>query len=130
MDDIFNLEIYSTTGCFFNGDCESLSFPSVDGSRGVIAGHEPVICALVKGIISFTTDGELNNVAVSEGFVEIMPKYVRIFVDTAVKAEEIDEYHKKMDDMRAAERKRQKLSNKQYINTNLSLKRAMGNSKH
>ena len=126
----FILEIYATDGCFYNGDCEHLVFGSVDGSRGVMAGHEPMICALAKGEIRYLTDGEWNRVAVTEGFVEIMPAYVRLFADTAVKAEEVEEYRAKAANARAAERERQKLSTKQYINTNLSLKRAMGHKRH
>lgn len=126
----FTLKIYATDGCFYQGDCEHLVFQSSDGSRGVMAGHEPVLCALMKGEIRYLTDGEWYHVAVTEGFVEIMPNSVRVFADTAVKAEEVEEYHAKISSARAAERKRQKLSNKQYINTHLSLKRAMGGKRH
>ena len=122
----FNLEIYSTGGCFYQGNCEHLVFQSVDGSRGVMKGHEPMICALAYGEIRFLKDGEWHRVAVTEGFVEIMPEYVRLFADTAVKADEVEQYHAKIEEARAVERERQKLSAKQYINTNLSLKRSMG----
>lgn len=126
----FTLEIYSTGGCFYKGDCEHLVFQSVDGSRGVMAGHEPMICALVYSEIRFLNDGEWHHVAVTEGFVEIMPTYVRLFADTAVKAEEVEQYRAQIEEARAVERQRQKLSTKQYINTNLSLKRAMGGKRH
>ena len=92
MASVFNLEIYSTGGCFYKGACEHLVFESVDGSRGVMAGHEPVICALKRGEIRFLADGEWQKVAVTEGFVEIMPDFVRLFADTAVKAEKVEEY--------------------------------------
>lgn len=59
-----------------------------------------------------------------------MPKHVRLFADTAVKADEVEKYRAEIEEARAVERKRQKLSTKQYINTNLSLKRAMGSKRH
>lgn len=127
MNSKFVLEIYSTAGCFYNGDCEHLVFQSADGSWGIMAGHEPMICALNKGEIRYLNDGEWQNVAVTEGFVEVMPGFVRLFADTAVKSEDVEEYRAKESSARAAERRRQKLSNKQYINTNLSLKRSMKN---
>ena len=130
MSKTFNLEIYSTVGCFYKGECEHLVFQSVDGSRGVMAGHAPVICALEKCEIRFLSDGEWHHVAVTEGFAEIMPTFVRLFADTAVKAEEVEEYHARISKAHAAERARQKLSTKQYINTHLSLKRAVGNRRH
>lgn len=126
----FILEIYATDGCFYKGDCDHLVFQSVDGSRGIMAGHEPMICALEKGEIRYLIDEEWQKVAVTEGFVEVMPNYVRLFADTAVKADEVEEYHARISKARAAERERQKLSNKQYINTHLSLKRAVRNRKH
>ena len=129
MASVFNLEIYSTGGCFYKGACEHLVFESVDGSRGVMAGHEPVICALKRGEIRFLADGEWQKVAVTEGFVEIMPDFVRLFADTAVKAEKVEEYRAERERARAQERQRQKLANKQYINSHLSLKRARGKSK-
>ncbi|WP_407723545.1 hypothetical protein [Ruminococcus sp. JL13D9] len=64
------------------------------------------------------------------GLAEVKPTYVRLFADTAVKAEEVDEYRARSASARAAERERQRLSTKQYINTNLSLKRAMGHKRH
>lgn len=130
MSKQFTLEIFSTGGCFYQGECEHLVFPSVDGSWGVMAGHEPVICALMKGEIRFLHDGEWQRVAVTEGFVEVLPGRVRLFADTAVKAEDVEAYRARISDAHAAERRRQKLSNKQYINTHLSLKRAMGNRRH
>ena len=126
----FTLEIFATGGCFYQGECEHLIFQSVDGSRGILAGHEPMICALAYGEIRFLKDGEWHHVAVTEGFVEVMPKHVRLFADTAVKADEVEKYRAEIEEARAVERKRQKLSAKQYINTNLSLKRAMGNNRH
>lgn len=122
---MFNLQIYSVNGCFYNGECEHLIFNSEDGSRGVMQGHEPMICCLVKGVIRFLANGEWQNVAVTEGFVEVMPDFVRLFADTAVKAEEVEEYRAKIANARAAERNRQRNSTKQYINTQLSLKRSM-----
>ena len=130
MNGKFNLEIYATSGCFYKGECEHLVFLSVDGSRGVMAGHEPMICALKKGEIRFLIDDEWHNVMVTEGFVEIMPYSVRLFADTAVKSEELEEYRTKAAAARANERKRQKLANKQYINSHLSLNRAMKKSEH
>ena len=52
------------------------------------------------------------------------------YPEPAVKAEEVDDYRARSASARAAERERQKLSTKQYINTNLSLKRAMGHKRH
>ena len=80
----FTLEIYSTGGCFYKGECEHLIFQSVDGSRGILAGHEPMICALSKGEIRYLADGEWNHVVVTEGFVEVMPET----------AAEVDEWYR------------------------------------
>jgi F-type H+-transporting ATPase subunit epsilon len=129
MAKTFKLDILSPDKYFFSGDCEELIFPSIDGSRGVLAGHEPMICCLSAGEIQYRCDGEWTRAIVSEGFLEIMPNFVKMFVDTVERPEEIDLIRAQAAKARAEERLRQQLSTKQYIHTQAALKRAMARIK-
>lgn len=121
----FRLDILAADKYFFHGEAQELVFPSTDGMRGVLPGHEGMICCLSAGELRFRVDGEWRRAIVSDGFLEIMSDFVKIFADSVESPEEIDINRAKAAKARAEERLRQKLSTKQYIHTQLALKRAM-----
>ena len=129
MAKTFKLDILACDKYFFSGDCEEAIFPSIDGSRGVMAGHEPMICCLSAGEIQYRCDGEWHRAIVSEGFLEVMPNFVKMFADTVERPEDIDIKRAEAAKARAEERLRQQLSTKQYYHTKAALNRAMARIK-
>ena len=129
MAKTFKLDILAADKYFYSGECEEMTFPSMDGRRGVKAGHEGMICCLTAGEVRFKVNGEEHRAIVSEGFVEIMPTFVKLFADSIERPEEIDVLRAQAAKARAQERLRQKLSTRQYIHTNMALKRAMARIK-
>ena len=129
MEKTFHLDIIASDKYFFSGECEELIFPGTDGSYGILPGHEPMISCLSSGELRFKTDGEWRSAAVSDGFLEIMPKFVKILVDTAERPEDIDRRRAEAAKERAEERLRQKLSIRQYYHTQAALNRAMARLK-
>ena len=121
----FRLDILAADRNFFHGEAESLQFPSTDGMRGVLPGHEAMICCLTAGELRFKVDGEWQRAVVSDGFVEVMPDFVRMFADSVERPEEIDLRRAEAAKERAQERLRQQLSTRQYVHTKMALKRAM-----
>jgi F-type H+-transporting ATPase subunit epsilon len=102
-----------------------LVFPGIDGKHGILANHEAMVTCLSPGEIKFQIDGEWHYAAVSEGFVEITPKYVIILADTIERPEDIDEHRAEEARERAEEKLRQKLSEKEYYESLAALNRAM-----
>lgn len=129
MAKTFKLDILAADKYFYSGECEELTFPSMDGRRGVLAGHEGMICCLTAGEVRFRVNGEWQRAIVSEGFVEIMPAFVKLFADSIERPEEIDLLRAQAAKARAQERLRQQLSTRQFIHTNMALKRAMARIK-
>ena len=121
----FRLDILASDKDFFHGEAEELVFPSTDGMRGVLPGHEGMICCLSAGEMKFRIDGKWQYAIVSDGFLEIMPDFVKVFADSVERPEEIDVNRAQAAKQRAEERLRQHLSTKQYIHTQAALKRAM-----
>jgi F-type H+-transporting ATPase subunit epsilon len=74
----------------FTGEADSVSLPAYDGSMGVLPGHTPLVAQLVPGVIHVRKDGEDTTFAVTGGFVEVRPKVVSIFAESAEQAEEIN----------------------------------------
>lgn len=129
MAETFYLELIASERKFFEGECEELVFPAMDGSRGVLPGHEAMVTALEEGELKFKVNGEWRYVAVSDGFVEIMPKTVILLADTIELPEEIDINRANEAKHRAEEKMRQKQSIKEYYQTQASLNRAMNRLK-
>ena len=63
----FKLRVISAEGRFFDGECESLVFPTLDGMTGILADHCNMLGAVSQGIAEFTTpDGTRHCAAVDE----------------------------------------------------------------
>lgn len=129
MAKTFRLDVLASDKYFFSGDCEELIFPCVDGSFGVLPNHEPMISCLSAGDMRFKIDGEWHDAVVSDGFLEIMPDYVKIFADTVESPESIDRKRAEAARARAQERLRQHLSLQEYYHTQAALKKALARLK-
>lgn len=129
MAKTFQLEIISSDHPFYKGECEILVFPGIDGEYGILANHEAMITCLNSGELRFQVDGNWHYAAVSDGFVEITPKYVILLADTVEKPDEIDANRANEAQLQAKERMRQKQSIKEYYHTQAALNRAMSRLK-
>lgn len=80
----FKLRVISAEGRFFEGECESLVFPTLDGKTGILADHCNMLGAVTQGIAEFTTpDGTRHFAAVDEGFVKVEDNDVLLLVGIA-----------------------------------------------
>ena len=116
----FNLKITTCDRSFYDGPCESIVLPAIDGEHGVLADHEPMVTAIVSGECRFTANGKQNIIAVGQGFAEIKPEQVEVIVDTAIDARRAEEAK-----IRAEEAMRQKQSILEYNHSQAALSRAM-----
>lgn len=125
----FNLEIVATDKVFYNGECELLVYPALDGERGVMAGHENMVSAVKAGELRYTVDGQQSTAAVGQGFVEILGDRVVLICDFVERPEEIDAKRAQLAKERAEERIRLKNSKAEYIHAQAALARAMARLK-
>lgn len=125
MEKTFQLEILTPERPFFNGPVESLVLPALDGEYGVLAGHEPIVTAVVPGPVRYCIDGRWHEVIVTQGFAEIMSDYAVLLVSTAERPEEIDAARAQRAKERAEERLRQHESRREYFQSKAALARAM-----
>ena len=69
---------------------ESVTLPGLLGQFTVLPNHAPLLTMLKPGEIKVARDGEESFIAVSGGFMEVMPEKVTILADTAERLDEID----------------------------------------
>ena len=129
MGKTFYLEITASDRKFYNGECEMMIFPAIDGQQGILPNHESMVTAVKAGELRFKVNGERKEAAVGDGFVEIMPEFVVLLADTVEWPDEIDIRRAKEAKERAQERLRQKESQREYYHSKAALSRAMARLK-
>jgi len=123
----FQVYILAADRAFYEGPCESLVIPTIDGQYGILAGHSNMIAAVVPGLLQYQIPGQpAQTAAVSEGLVKAEGGEVLVLVDTAERPEDIDENRAKRAADEAKEEMLQKRSIREYRSAQASLARAIG----
>ena len=113
--DTFGLKIIASDKVFYEGRCRKLTLPAPDGEMGLLANHENMVIAIAVGIARMETgEGNQQEIALGQGFAEVVNNRVTLIVDTAERPEDIDVRHAQEQRERAEEQMRQKQSNQQY----------------
>lgn len=87
----FQVSILAADKNFYEGPCESLIVPTVDGQYGILAGHSNMITAVAPGQLTFRLPGQPDRyAAVSAGLMKVENGAVLVLVDTAERPEDID----------------------------------------
>lgn len=87
----FDLEVISPERVLEKTRARSIVATAADGQVGVMYNHAPLVSALVPGTLKVTPEnGAPYLLATGEGFLEVVDNKVRVLVDTAERAEQID----------------------------------------
>lgn len=122
----FQVAILAADCAFYEGPCESLVVPTIDGQYGILAHHSNMITAVVPGMLQYKAENEPAQVAaVSAGLVKIENNEVLVLVDAIERPEEIDENRAKRAAAEAKEAILQKKSMQEYRMAQANLARAI-----
>lgn len=91
-----HFELVSLDGIKFSDDVYEIILPTMDGQIGVLPGHMPLVSAATHGIVMVRRkagdrDDTLEYYAISGGVIEVSNNTLRVLVDEADNAEEINE---------------------------------------
>ena len=75
----------------FTHEVDEVSLPGSEGDFGVLPGHTPLFSALRTGQMWYRKGAERHFLAVSVGFVEVLPGKVTVISQVAERAEDFDE---------------------------------------
>ena len=84
------LEIVTPAQRVLTATCDEVRLPGAMGSFGVLPGHTALVSALVPGELIYLAQGQLVRYAVGEGFGEVEGDRVRVLVEEAVRADDLD----------------------------------------
>src|SRR4030081_3916235 len=70
--------------------CEEVRLTAVEGQFGIRPGHTPLVAALAAGELVYVAGGATHRYAAGEGFAEVSNDRVRVLVEEALRAEDLD----------------------------------------
>ena len=85
-----SLEIVTPEQRVLTVQCDEVRLTGTEGGFGVRPGHTPLVAALAAGELAYVTSGATLRYAVGEGFAEVSDDRVRVLVEEATRAEELD----------------------------------------
>lgn len=86
----FKFDLVSPERVLLSAAAEQVVLPGVEGQFTVLAGHAPVISALMPGVIHVTLTNAKKAIFVKSGFVEINPDSVTVLAAHAFVIDEVD----------------------------------------
>jgi F-type H+-transporting ATPase subunit epsilon len=75
----------------FSYEVDEVAMPGIEGDFGVLPGHTPFFTALRTGAMWYRQGSAKHFLAVSVGFVEVLPDRVTVLSQVAERAEDLDE---------------------------------------
>src|SRR5256885_4770671 len=85
-----SLEIVTPEERVVTVTCDEVRLTSVEGQFGIRPGHTPLVAALAAGELLYVAGGTTHRFAAGEGFAEVSNDRVRVLVEEALRAEELD----------------------------------------
>lgn len=87
---MLKLEVVTPERKVIDAEVDSVTVPTASGEAGIMNDHAPLISALKPGVLTVTTKGNIEKLAVSTGFVEVSHNQVSVLTDVADTADEIN----------------------------------------
>jgi F-type H+-transporting ATPase subunit epsilon len=90
MADQILLEVITPEKLALRETVDEVVVPGLGGEIGILPDHTPLISQLQTGVLTYRQGAERRMMAVSGGFVEVLPDRVSVLADVAERPEEID----------------------------------------
>jgi len=87
----FQLDIVTPEKTIFSDQVDNVYLPGSEGEMGILAMHAAMVTPIAPGELRYLKDGEVVELAVGEGFVEVTQEKATVLTDLAVNDAEIDE---------------------------------------
>jgi F-type H+-transporting ATPase subunit epsilon len=78
-----NLEIVTPDRSLIRDEVDEIVVPGSEGYLGILPGHTPLLATLGVGELWYRKGQEKHYLAISRGFVEVLPDRVTILADAA-----------------------------------------------
>lgn len=125
----FKLNIVTPEQQVLSEQVEMVKLCLPDGDYVLLAGHEPVTCALEYGLVVYRNEaGETHELLVAEGFAEMRPDRTVIFTGQCIDADNLDRAEEKIETERMIAQRRYEESLLTHHSAGIFLARAMAST--
>jgi F-type H+-transporting ATPase subunit epsilon len=126
MAGTFLLEVVTPLRLVLSREVEEITAPGAEGEFGVLSGHTPFFTTLKIGEVMYRADKAQQHMAVTWGFVEVLPERVTILAEAAELSPEIDvERARRAKERAEKELKQLTPEDKEFYASMAALERAM-----
>lgn len=125
MANNFNLKVITPTRTPYDGECEIVILPGVQGEFAIMHDHMPIVAALAHGIMTIRSNGEDRIASVLGGFVEVVNNRVTVTASNFEWPDEIDKHRAEVARERAERDKNIAKSDLDRKRAELALRRAL-----
>ncbi|NYT52712.1 MAG: F0F1 ATP synthase subunit epsilon [Candidatus Vesicomyosocius endoextente] len=87
-----HVDVVSATESLYSGEVLCVFAPASTGELGIYPKHTALLSILKPGEVRIETDKGIDSIYISGGIVEVQPDVVTIFSDTAIRANDLDEF--------------------------------------
>ncbi len=122
---MIHVRIVTPKGIYKEFDTPILNIPTVDGERGLLPNHMPLVTMLTIGVMSSEENGQRNYYAITNGLFYFNDNVAEIMTDTIENRDEIDLDRANSAKARAEKRLQSSDSNIDQKRAELALKRAL-----
>ena len=119
------LDIVTTEKVVYSGDVDIVIAPGSEGQLGILPHHAPLMTTLNAGELIARKGTEDYSMAISGGFLEVLPDRIIVLADAAERAEEIDIARAEEAKKRAQERLAHSTSQMESATAEAALRRAI-----
>jgi len=93
---MIHFQLVALTGTKFDGDAYEITLPTLEGEIGVLQDHMPLVSVATNGVIAVRRESKDNDAnrdffAISGGVIEVSDNTLRVLVDEADHADNINE---------------------------------------
>jgi F-type H+-transporting ATPase subunit epsilon len=90
MATTFQLEVATPERLLLREQVSEAQIPAANGYLGILPDHAPLLSELGIGELTYKIAGRVGHMAVSGGWVEVLPDHVRVVANVAEHAADID----------------------------------------
>ena len=90
MSNQLNLEVVTPHRTVLVKDVDSVTLPGIEGELGILPEHIPLLTTLDTGIVTYSSSGKTQSIAVHWGYAQVDGNSVSVLAELAETAAEID----------------------------------------
>ena len=88
---MINISFISQEKTLFEGQAKMVVMDGQEGQLGIVKGHSPLLAVLKPGPVRMISDDGEEVFFTNGGFAEVQPESITILVDSAERADDLDE---------------------------------------